>query len=167
MGLPPVLPEQGLTTPEQDLRVIEGATRLLDDAVRIPGTSLKIGLDPVLGLIPGVGDVTTAVMALVVFRTSLRLGVPRIIMVRMGLNIAFDCLMGIVPILGDAGDIVFKSNRRNMVLLQRYAAGPRKAKLGDQLVVWGVGAGLAAVMVGSFWLTWVVVQALFRMLSGS
>lgn len=166
MGLPQVLPGQSLTTPEQDLRVIEGATRLLDDAVCVPGTTVRVGLDPVLGLIPGVGDVTTAVMALAVLCTSLRFGVPRIIMVRMGLNIAFDCLMGIVPILGDIGDIMFKSNRRNMALLQRYAAGPRQAAIGDYLVVWGVAAGLAAVMAGSFWLTWVGVRAVLRLLMG-
>lgn len=119
-----------------------------------------------LGLIPGAGDVTTAVMALAVLRTSLRFAVPRVIIARMGLNIALDCLLGIVPVLGDAGDLVFKSNRRNMALLQRYAAGPRKAGAGDYLVVWGVGVGLAAIMAGSFWLTWVGLRAVFRLLAG-
>jgi hypothetical protein len=92
------------------------AARLLDDAVRVPGTNVRFGLDPLLGLLPVSGDVVGAALSLYVIFESARQGVSRGTLVRMLANVAVDFLGGSVPILGDAFDVVWRANRRNLDL---------------------------------------------------
>lgn len=132
--------------------------------MRVPGTRWRIGLDPLLGLVPGLGDATTAVFAVALLGTSVRYGVPALIIVRMGLNIGFDLLMGLIPVVGDLSDAIFKSNARNLRLLQRHARGPREPTLGDYAVVGGVAAALAGLMGGVAWLTFAGLRALLGLL---
>jgi hypothetical protein len=92
----------------------------LDDRFRVPGTGFRVGLDGLLGLIPGIGDVTTnTVTAYIVYR-AWRLGVPRSVLMRMLSNLGIDFVVGLVPLLGDLFDIGFKANRRNARLLRRH-----------------------------------------------
>jgi hypothetical protein len=81
----------------------------------------------------------------------------------MGVNIALDYLIGLVPLLGDLGDFAFKANRRNLALLRRHALAKRKASAGDYLVVGGVALGLGALFVGGIWL---MIQLLHLLLPG-
>jgi len=92
------------------------AARLLDDAVRVPGTNVRFGLDPLLGLLPVSGDVVGAALSLYVVFESARLGVSRGTLLRMLANVAVDFLGGSVPVLGDAFDVVWRANRRNLDL---------------------------------------------------
>ena len=91
----------------------------LDDLVRIPGTGIGIGLDGVLGLIPGVGDAGTTAVAALLMADAIRNRVPLPVLARMGLNLGLDALIGMIPVIGDIGDFAHRANRRNLRLLQR------------------------------------------------
>lgn len=108
---------------------------ILDDLVRVPGTNFRIGLDPVVGLIPGLGDGSTAVFSSVILLQSLRAGVPRIVIVRMALNILINSLLGAVPGIGDVFSAWFKSNRKNYNLLQKHAGTRRVSTRADWVFV--------------------------------
>tara|TARA_B100000315_G_scaffold243102_1_gene266093 strand:- start:842 stop:1231 length:390 start_codon:yes stop_codon:yes gene_type:complete len=105
---------------EAELKRIKRFASLLDECVPIPGTGHRIGLDAIIGLIPVVGDVFTSVTALYIFRVAWRLGVPKIVLMRMMLNIGIDFILGAVPVLGDLYDIYLKSNLKNVRLLVEY-----------------------------------------------
>lgn len=128
---------------------VEKLARLLDDAIRIPGTSVRIGLDSVLGLLPGVGDVLGLVLGVGILYETVRIGAPRSLVVKMLLNSALDAIGGLVPVAGDLFDFAFKSHARNAKLLTAHldrleaAAGPAAPA--------SPGVGLA--MVGAFLLT--------------
>lgn len=94
----------------------------LDDRFQVPGTRFRVGLDGLLGLIPGVGDAATSgITAYIIFR-AWRLGVPRFTLMRMLSNLGIDFVVGLVPVFGDLFDIGFKANRRNAHLLRRHFA---------------------------------------------
>ena len=118
--------------------------RLLDDVFRIPGTNIRFGLDGIIGLmLPGVGDAVTGAGAAALLTMALRERVPTIVLLRMIGNIGIDVLLGFFPGFGDAFDFVWKSNRRNLDLIQRFSRrGSAKAGLLDYLLV-GVGLFLA------------------------
>jgi PPE-repeat protein len=144
------------------LRWLERAAWLLDDAIRVPILNRRIGLDPLIGLIPGAGDTVAALMAATTLLSALKHGVPGVTIARMGVNIALDYLIGLVPLLGDLGDFAFKANRRNLELLRRHALAKRKASAGDYLVVGGVALGLGGLFVGGIWLMLQVLRLLLR-----
>src|SRR5215469_11550625 len=95
---------------DQTLRRLE---ILLDEAFRIPFTGVRFGIDGIIGLVPGLGDVLTGVVSFIIPLAAWVRGVPYIALVRMGVNIGIDVLFGSVPILGDVFDIAWKANRRN------------------------------------------------------
>ncbi len=111
--------------------------RWLEDLVRVPGTKFGIGLDAILGFVfPGVGDAVTGAMALSLLVTAMRRGVPRVVVVRMFLNIAVDVMVGLVPVVGDAFDLVWRSNTRNLALLERHQGELEpQARPGDYAIV--------------------------------
>jgi hypothetical protein len=131
-------------------RIAPWAERLayyLDDWIRIPGTNIKFGLDAVVGLIPGVGDVVTGTGSIALLLLALKRGVPTVGLVRMVLNIAVDVLGGALPVVGDAFDVAWRSNRKNLDIIQRYAADPdAEPSAGDKLLV-GVGIALAILSI--------------------
>lgn len=94
---------------------------LLDSQFRVPGTNIRFGLDAIIGLIPGLGDVSTPVFAALLLLQGVRMRLPVVVQARMVLNAALDMLLGFVPVLGDLADIGFKANLRNLALLERHA----------------------------------------------
>ena len=123
--------------------------RVLDSAVAIPGTSFRFGLDPVLGLIPGVGDLAGAVLSGYIVLAGIRMGVSRSGVVRMLANIAIDTLVGSVPLLGDVFDAGWKSNNRNVALIERHMESPGTTRTANRLVVLAaVGALLLLLTLG-------------------
>jgi hypothetical protein len=94
---------------------------LLDSAFRVPGTRIRFGMDALVGLIPGLGDLSAPLYTAFIIATGLRMRVPAVIQARMVLNAALDMLIGLVPLLGDVGDVFWKANLRNMALLERHA----------------------------------------------
>lgn len=147
-----------------ELRWLERAAWLLDDAIRVPILNLRIGLDPLLGLIPGAGDTVAALVAVTTLGSALKHGVPGVTVARMGVNIALDYLIGLIPLLGDLADFGFKANRRNLELLRRHATAPRKPGVGDYLVVGLVGAALLSLFAAGVWLAWLGLRAGGRLL---
>jgi hypothetical protein len=94
---------------------------LLDSAFRVPGTRFRFGLDAIIGLIPGLGDISTPAFAALILLQAVRARLPIVVQARMVLNALLDMLLGLVPIVGDVADIGFKANLRNLALLERHA----------------------------------------------
>jgi hypothetical protein len=95
---------------------------LMDNAIRVPGTDIRIGLDPLIGLLPGIGDAIAGAIGSTMLLLAHRAGVPRIVQIRMALNVALNAAVGAVPGLGDLFSVWFKSNVRNARLLRRHAS---------------------------------------------
>jgi len=95
---------------------------VLDDLFLIPGTKFRIGLDPLIGLVPGVGDTSTAALGSVILIRALQAGVPRIVIARMAAHLLLNAIVGAIPGLGDVFSVWFKSNRRNHDLLKNTLA---------------------------------------------
>ena len=92
---------------------------LLDDVFRVPGTNWRLGLDPLIGLIPGFGDLITSVASFLIIFAAWQRRMPKVTMARMMANVAIDTFVGSIPLVGDAFDVAWKSNRMNLALLQR------------------------------------------------
>jgi hypothetical protein len=145
--------------------VLELLSVWLDALLRIPGTQWRVGLDAVVGLIPGVGDALTTVASFYILAAGVRYGVPRVTMLRMALNVAIDCVVGAIPLAGDLFDVAWKANRRNVELLRRHrpgAAPARRGQFGDWLFIGLVMSCLVVLLVGSITIAWYVVGHLFR-----
>ncbi|GJE41804.1 DUF4112 domain-containing protein [Methylobacterium soli] len=108
------------TSREASLARLEKLAHLLDSAFLIPGTNRRVGIDAVIGLVPIVGDFAGMLMSSYILYEARRLGVPRWLLARMALNVAFDGMVGAVPLAGDLFDAAFKANRRNVRLLRRH-----------------------------------------------
>jgi hypothetical protein len=123
---------------------------LLDRRFTIPGTSIRIGLDPIVGLIPGVGDTIASLAGTFILFLAAQAQLPKIVLVRMSLNIALNGMIGTLPILGDLFSVWFKSNVRNVELLERYAVADRRTSTaGDWIFVIGLLLGIVLVVVGA------------------
>jgi hypothetical protein len=100
-------------------RNLDLLSHLLDDFLRIPGTQIRFGLDGIIGLIPGIGDIIGAMASWIIILAAWLRGVPRVTLARMLANVAIETIIGTIPIFGDAFDIAWKANRRNYALLER------------------------------------------------
>jgi Domain of unknown function (DUF4112) len=133
---------------------------LLDQRFTIPGTSIRVGLDPIIGLIPGVGDTLANLAGSVILLIGAQFHLPKVVLLRMALNVALNTLIGAIPVVGDLFSIWFRSNVRNVRLLERYATRPgQKAAPADWLFVMIVIAGLLLLLVGVLvGLGWLIKQ---------
>ena len=123
------------------LRWVERIARLMDSQFRLPGTRFRFGLDPLLGLVPIVGDLSSTAVSFALLLTMMRHGASGAVVVRMALNILLDTVVGAVPVLGNVFDFAYKSNERNVALLRRhYASGQHQ----------GSGKGLVALVLVGF-----------------
>jgi hypothetical protein len=142
------------------LRLAKFLADLLDQRFRIPGTSIRIGLDPILGLIPGIGDIVANLTGSVILFIAAQYRLPKIVLLRMGLNIALNAIIGAIPVFGDVFSIWFRSNAKNVALLERsFHAESRRASTSDWLFVTGLIAGLLLLLVAIvFALAWLLKQ---------
>lgn len=124
------------------LRRAEWLAGWMDDRFRIPLLGWRFGLDSLVGLVPWLGDAVSALFGLYLIVTALHYRVPRVVLFRMGVNVALDFLVGLVPVAGDLGDVLLKSNRRNFTLLRDYAEGIRRPTRGDYAFVVAVISGV-------------------------
>lgn len=134
--------------------------QLLDAGIRVPGTELRFGIDPLLGLIPGAGDAAGAVLSGWILLEAFRMGASRPTLLRMAGNVAIDAAVGTIPVVGDIFDFAWKANLRNVALLERHLTAPGRAKRADRwfilLVISGVLAmGLGLLAVGILLTRWV------------
>ncbi|MGH7265206.1 MAG: DUF4112 domain-containing protein [Candidatus Rokuibacteriota bacterium] len=130
---------------------LERLTHLLDRVFRVPGTGIRFGLDPILGLLfPVGGDVLTALLAAYIVLEGVRAGLPRVAIARMVFNVAVDVVLGSVPLVGDVFDAAWKANDRNLRLLRRYATQRRRrAQWHDWAWALALLGVLALVLVGA------------------
>ena len=128
---------------------LRALSRLLDNAFVIPGTRYRFGLDALIGLVPGLGDAVSAVFSSYLVLQASRLGAPRSVVTRMIANIALDTLVGWVPILGDLFDVAWKSNVRNMALLEEHLQQPSAARAGSRRALVLLGGALLLLVTGA------------------
>jgi hypothetical protein len=154
-----------MATPDSDITRARALARALDSAIGIPGTQVRFGLDPILGLVPGAGDIAGAMLSAYIVLIAANKGAPRPVIWRMLGNIAVDTALGSVPILGDVFDVAYKSNMRNVELLERYASEPtvveRRSRGLAALVI--VKAALLMAAVGT--VGFLLVRLLWRLLT--
>jgi hypothetical protein len=131
------------------LRFARFLAELLDRRFIIPGTSIRFGLDPVIGLIPGIGDAVANLTGSAILVIAARFGIPKIVLLRMVLNIAINAVIGAIPLFGSIFSIWFRSNVKNAVLLEQYVSRPeRRGGTADWLFVGALIGGLVILLVG-------------------
>ncbi|MES2657976.1 MAG: DUF4112 domain-containing protein [Verrucomicrobiota bacterium] len=145
---------------------------VMDDFIRIPGTNIRFGLDPILGLFPGLGDMVASLVGVAIMGEASRRGVSRVALVTMALNILANAAVGSIPIVGDLFSVWFKSNRRNHDLLQKALStgispaerekAVRNASRFAMLLMAGVIVGVILIIIGTITL----LKLLFDWMSG-
>lgn len=141
------------------LKRLRQISQLLDGAIVIPGTKQRIGLDPILGLIPGGGDTVSAALSGYIIIEAARMGLPREALMRMVSNLVLDTVVGSVPVLGDIFDVFSKANLRNMQIVESHAQAPDPSAKADKLFIallivgllgFAFSVGLLTVAIWSF-----------------
>lgn len=153
-----------LTEPERHrLKRVERLATLLDNAIPIPGTRFRIGLDPLLGLLPGLGDALGALASAWILVEAARLGASRTVLTRMLYNIAVDTLIGAVPGAGDLFDFVWKSDAKNVALLRRHLEQPDMVHRASRRLLLAVLVLLAGAAVVSVVAAILLIKFLFTL----
>ena len=142
---------------------------LLDKAFRIPGTNIRFGLDPIIGLVPVLGDLASPLFAALLVTEGARLGIPKIVLVRMVVNALIDAVVGAIPFVGMVGDVFIRANTKNLALLEKHAVpGGRPATRADYAFVWIALTLLVLGIIAIVWLTvwlagkaWIMLKELF------
>ena len=136
-------------------------SRVLDSWFRIPGTSIRFGIDGIIGLVPGVGDILAGLASCIIILAAWARGAPYVTVARMLVNLALDVIIGTVPLFGDIFDIAWKANRRNYALLMRHLEHPRHRHWGDWFFLAGVALAAAAIFAVPVLLVAWLLHALF------
>lgn len=126
--------------------------RLLDTVFKLPGTNFRFGLDPILSLIPGVGDMVAGAFSAYLIWVGYRVGAPAAVLLQMALNVGLDALFGAVPLLGDVFDATFKANIRNLKLLENYSSEPVSVSKRSKVVLIGALVIIAVALLAAVWL---------------
>jgi hypothetical protein len=140
---------------------LENLSHYLDGLFRIPGTGWRFGLDSIIGLVPNVGDTLTSFASFYILIAGVRYGVPKITLLRMAFNIGIDYVVGSIPLLGDAFDFFWKSNKKNMDLIRERGTGKNKGTTGDYVFVFAIIGILIAILVGSILLSLYILGSIF------
>ena len=158
---PPVTRLRQLTPRQaQGLDALRKVAQLLDSAFVVPGTSYRVGLDPILGLVPGLGDLVSPLFTIGLLWQARELAIPRVVLLRMILNVAIDSLLGAVPVVGDLFDFAWKANNKNLALVECHAQAERTASAGDWLFVGLTVVSLVLLAVIPFVIVgWLVATA--------
>ncbi|GAA1939465.1 DUF4112 domain-containing protein [Nocardioides hwasunensis] len=146
---------------EVDVRLSRQVARIMDDAVTVPGTRVGVGLDALIGLVPGIGDALGSALSGILVRDAIRARVPMPVLALMGLNLVVDALLGLVPGVGDLLDVAHRANRKNFRLLvreldkepMREPPSPAYVVGAAALMLVPLLAGVAAAVLG-IWLIW-------------
>lgn len=118
-----------------DFVLIDNLAYLMDDLFRIPGTKLRFGLDPILGLVPGAGDAISALISIIMLITLLKYKISQKVLIMMAGNIFLDFILGSIPVIGDLVDFTFKPNQRNQRLLREHLEEGRHQGSGRGLII--------------------------------
>jgi len=152
--LPPRTKRGGKVFDDENLDLM---SHILDDFLRIPGTSIRFGLDGIIGLIPGIGDVVGGIASCIIIFAAWMRGVPYVTVARMVANVGIEVVVGSIPVLGDMFDIAWRANRRNYALLAGTLAEPRKHTIQSWIFLIGLFALLAGlVLIPMLLLAWLM-----------
>jgi hypothetical protein len=143
-------------------RRIGAVAHLLDDIVRVPGTSTRVGLDPIIGLVPFLGDIVSGIVSAWIVVEAARFRLPTVVLLRMIMNAGLDFTIGLVPFLGDLFDLAYKANTRNLELFHRHATDPGASTAGSTALV----AGVVLVFVGMIWAGIVLISRFLSLVIG-
>ena len=145
-------------------RELENLAYLLDGVFRVPILGWRFGFDFIVGLIPGVGDFATALASFYILIAGVRYGIPKITLLRMAINIAIDYLLGLIPIIGDLFDLLWKSNEKNIELIKKRATADGGGTTSDYIFVGGIIFTLSSLLLGtitmSIWLIYFTLRLL-------
>jgi len=148
-----------------DLSWVDSLTHLLDSRFKLPGTNFRFGLDPILGLIPGIGDATSMLISGVLILHMYRHGASRKAIIMMVGNVLLDAIIGSIPIVGSIFDFAYKANERNIRIMKRhYYEGRYQGRGTGMMIV--AGLLILGVIVLILWGTWEIVSWLFESLQG-
>lgn len=143
--------------PRHHLQRLRKISWLFDELFRIPGTNMTVGLDALLGLFPGGGDLAGGAISIYAILIARKVGAPPPVIARMAINVVVDALLGSIPLLGDVFDAAWKANRKNLDLLERYVETPGEVKRGSTLVVLlAILLMLAAVAGVAYFTVWLI-----------
>jgi hypothetical protein len=159
--------------PERDRRGrlgldrLRALTRLMDQAFGVPGTKWRFGLDALMGLVPGLGDIAGGVIAVYALHVARQLGAPGVIQLHMLSNIALDASIGTIPVIGDLFDFAFKAQTRNLALLDEWLQTPhdatKRSKRGLVMVPLAIVVVFATLTILGIWLLFILLHWLFTL----
>ena len=149
------------------LRRLRQLSDLLDNAVAIPGTNYRVGIDPLLGLLPGGGDTLGAILSAYIVLQAAQLGAPRPTLVRMVWNILLDSLVGTIPLLGDFVDVAWKANTKNMALLEAHMRSPYNRQKTDTWFVYLLLGGVILIAIAISFTGVFILTQLFKLATGT
>jgi hypothetical protein len=132
---------------QRGLELLRRWARIFDSAFRIPGTNITFGIDPLLGFIPGIGDLASPLLSIFMVWHGFKLRVPKVVLARMVLNALIDAVAGVVPVFGDLFDFGWKATQWNLALLEKHAMPGQRASRGDWIFVVGCCAVLALTAI--------------------
>lgn len=139
-------------------------SNLLDRAFRVPGTQWRFGLDALIGLFPGLGDIVGSLVGVYSLWIAQQMGAPGVILARMVLNLVVDGIVGLVPVAGDLFDFAFKAHSRNQALLARWVQSPHTTQRSSWLVLAACALVLLALLAAAIWLFISAVQWIIALL---
>lgn len=134
----------------------------LDNSIRLPGLNFRVGIDPLVGLIPGIGDTIGAIMSSYILSEAARLGAPKSILLKMAFNIAVDSLAGLLPVFGDLFDFGWKANQRNALILGDYLDNPLETSDSSRLFAWVLAVSLIGLFIFVGLLGYLLVYAIWN-----
>ncbi|HEV2149737.1 MAG TPA: DUF4112 domain-containing protein [Longimicrobiaceae bacterium] len=155
----PAVPAPAAPDSDPQLRRVRRLAHLLDNSIPLPG-GFRVGLDALIGLIPGIGDTAGAVLSAYVLAEAQRLGAPRSVLLRMAANVAVETIVGAIPFVGDLFDAGWKANARNVRLLNAYLERPATAERTSRGFLMLLLAGLALLFVGAVAVAILIVRAI-------
>ncbi len=151
-----------MTTERGGIEHLRRIARVWDDLVPLPVIGRRVGLDAIIGLIPGVGDLAGGALGIYGMLIAARLRVSPVVLLRMLLNIGVDTIIGIVPLLGDLFDLGWKSNTRNLALVEQWVDDPARVRRSSVGVLVATGVGVLAL---AGFVIWAAVRVIAWMLS--
>ncbi|BAU14038.1 hypothetical protein LEP3755_45820 [Leptolyngbya sp. NIES-3755] len=154
------------TRRESTIARLRSLTHLLDNALPVPGTKFRIGIDPIIGLLPGGGDIAMSFVSSYILIEAARLGLPRSSLLRMLWNLILDTLLGIIPMAGDFVDLAWKANSKNLALIEAHLAKPGKQAKADYLFVALLILVFLAVVIAVGALTVFLISTIWNAIAG-
>ena len=153
-------------SPSAHIQRVRKISRLLDTQFELRG--IRFGIDPILGLFPGIGDLITSALSFYLIHLAWQLNAPPVLLLRMGVNVMIENLMDLIPFIGNVFDFFWKSNERNLRLLEKYLVNPKRSERVSYLVIILIGLLVLTVLILSFYFTFELLMAIWNFaLTGS